>query len=126
MPKKYKSEIPGLRKKADKLWQLIMGELYSSCEVCGEKTGPAHHFFPKGQYGNLRYDMENGIGLCVRCHFRHHTTGDPTIQVAIIGGRGMKWYTGLLKKSREKLKVINTAKWYKENIEKMEELIKNI
>jgi hypothetical protein len=47
----------------------------SACEVCGKPkwrtTGiriNAHHIWPWAEHPELRYDVSNGVTLCVSCH----------------------------------------------------------
>ena len=107
-----------LRNKADKLWKEIILKHHPMCEGCGtEPSNTGHHFFPKGLYGHLRYDIDNGIGIGIKCHFAHHHKGCPVIHQNIIKKRGIKWYNEL------KYKALNPPKdyklyvsWYKKQI----------
>jgi len=110
-----------LRSQADKLWYQVL--LISKCEVCGKQSTQVHHFFPKGMYGFLRYDLDNGISMCNGCHFAHHHKGDPTIHQTVINKRGRKWYEQLLEKSKEQPTSYMTIGWYKENIERLEGIL---
>jgi 5-methylcytosine-specific restriction endonuclease McrA len=74
------------------------------CEVCGFKAIQVHHFFPKSLYPQLKFDLENGIPICMSCHFKHHHRGDPIIHQRIIDGRGQEWYQELLGKSIRPIK----------------------
>ena len=39
------------------------------CAKCGlQKLLQAAHIFSKGSHPSLRYDLDNVIGLCLRCH----------------------------------------------------------
>ena len=105
-----------LRKQADKLW--FEKCLLTYCEICEKPAQQVHHFFPKGQYGHLRYDIDNGISLCKGCHFRLHHQ-DPEIQQKIITNRGVEWYHELLDKSREAPATYQTIEYY-------ERVIKNL
>ena len=105
-----------LRKIADVLW--FKAFLKPDCEICGKKAVQVHHFFPKGQFGHLRYNVENGISLCKGCHFRLHHQ-DPIIQQAIIGKRGLKWYEGLRDISREKPASYQSIGYYKKIINEL-------
>ncbi|MFA5196245.1 MAG: HNH endonuclease [Bacteroidales bacterium] len=96
-PKKEKKSktIKQLRSLADRLWyQLCILEHGTICEVCSCPAVQVHHFFPKSNYGHLRYLVENGVVICQGCHLKHHT-GSPLIQQEIIGRRGIKWYRAL-------------------------------
>lgn len=44
-----------------------------TCQHCGTtKNIHAHHLFPCAQYAEVRYDPENGICLCIKCHCKSH------------------------------------------------------
>ncbi|MFW6173498.1 MAG: HNH endonuclease [Elusimicrobiota bacterium] len=107
-----------LRKKADKLYFEAL--LKSMCEACGKKATQVHHFFPKGQYGHLRYDEDNAISLCPACHFAHHHKGDPEIHIKVIENRGEKWFEKLREKAHHNPKSFKTIDWYKKQIEKFQ------
>lgn len=118
MSKSYKKK-QRLRSKADKLW--YEHNLKLQCEVCGKRATQVHHFFPKGLYGHLRYEDDNGISLCQGCHFALHFKSDPSIQQQIIKKRGMKWYNKLLKKSQKRPEgSYLTLKYYQDIIKKYE------
>jgi len=89
-----------LRKQADKLWFEIL--IKPKCEVCDSQAKQVHHFFPKSSYGHLRYNMNNGINLCMHCHLKIHLKGDPQIIIAIKKKRGKVWYNNLLKEARDR------------------------
>lgn len=65
-----------LKKKCDDLWREIIHEKFY-CEVCGKPPSlkengdrgnhNAHHVITKNNY-NLRWDIRNGVNLCVSCH----------------------------------------------------------
>lgn len=116
--RRKKTKKQRLRSKADKLF--YEHNLQLQCEVCGKRATQVHHFFPKGMYGHLRYDDDNGISLCQGCHFSHHHKGDPKIQQKIIKKRGMKWFNKLLKKSQERPASYQTVGWYQKQIDKYE------
>lgn len=106
-----------LRKEADKLW--FQKCIKDKCEICGESGYlQVHHFFPKGQFGHLRYNLDNGISLCRGCHFHLHHQ-DPRIQQKIIAKRGIKWYTDLLDISRENPASYQTIKYYQDIIKQL-------
>lgn len=51
-----------------------------TCKKCGihnPEGVTAHHIFGKKQYPELRYEVENGITLCRRCHRTYHTIFKP-------------------------------------------------
>ena len=41
-----------------------------TCQCCGKRGGNlnAHHLYNFSEYEDLRYDVENGITFCERCH----------------------------------------------------------
>lgn len=90
-----------LRNKADALWQQCAKLEHPRCEVCGKPTQVGHHFFTKGSSAELRYELENGIGLCAGCHLRHHK-GAPDIHVCVVYSRTNEWVDGLR----------STSHWY--------------
>jgi len=94
-----------LRTEGDKLWQqAIIKKHGKQCEICKKKDVHCHHIFPKGLYGHLRFDVENGTPLCFYCHFSRCHKGDPAIIQKIIKLRGKRWWNRLEKKSQEKPK----------------------
>jgi 5-methylcytosine-specific restriction endonuclease McrA len=109
-----------LRKKADRLW--FIRNINPICENCGGKATQCHHFFPKRNFGHLRYDDDNAISLCASCHMGIHHRGDPTINETIIKNRGNKWYEALKKKAFNRPKgTYITVGWYREQIKRLEE-----
>lgn len=104
-------------RRADKLWYQRL--LKRKCEVCGKKAIQVHHFYYKGSYGHLRYDLDNGISLCQGCHFVLHHQDPKKIEEKIIAVRGKKWFNKLQKKSQNRPSSFKTIKYY-------EEVIKNL
>lgn len=45
-----------------------------TCVSCGEVGGylEVHHLMPKKEYPDLIYDIDNGVTLCLECHFDSH------------------------------------------------------
>lgn len=116
---KKQNKTKRLRKKADKLWFQILIEKKPKCEICGKSAVQIHHFFPKGSYSVLRYDLENGISICQGCHLKHHAKGDPTIHQRVIEKRGEDWYNRLLEKSKQLNPSYKGIKYYQEIIKKL-------
>lgn len=57
-----------LREMADRLWSLaIRSDWAGRCAVCNATNVEAHHLVPR-QFEATRYDLNNGICLCSRCH----------------------------------------------------------
>lgn len=42
------------------------------CEICGEPAIDSHHIVPVCVDNSLKYDLDNGIALCLRCHSEQH------------------------------------------------------
>ena len=49
-----------------------------TCQHCGQVGGElnAHHIKPFAQYKELRFELSNGLTLCVECHREVHRKGD--------------------------------------------------
>ena len=46
-----------------------------TCQDCGDNKGRnlhAHHIFPFSQFGEHRFDIWNGVTLCMDCHQKCH------------------------------------------------------
>jgi hypothetical protein len=86
-----KTSLSKLKDKADRLLQRYHVPLNPRCLVCGGPTNCMHHYVQKSQCTLLRYDERNLIPLCIKCHSRHHLSGDPRIVETIIEKKGMEW-----------------------------------
>lgn len=107
-----------LRSQCDKLWYQIVIARNPFCEVCGEPTIYAHHFYFKSSCPALRYEIENGVGLCVKCHPKLHFRDPKMVEEQIIKKRGLKWLQKLQKLSKQEF----ISKWtvgYYQNILKV-------
>ena len=110
------------QKYADKLYQELGRKVYDRCLVCGKTLSCLHHYFPKSVSSALRYDMNNGIPICIGCHFSHHN-GDPRIHNKINAKMGKKW---LLNLEIDKNKIIKISKgYYIEHITLFNNLLNN-
>jgi 5-methylcytosine-specific restriction endonuclease McrA len=116
-----------LRNQADKLWTEKCFEIWGKqCEVCGKKASHCHHYYPKGLYSHLRYEIANGVPLCFHCHFSKTHKGDPAIHEIIKRKRGQKWYNSLKRKARQKPKPsFQTLGYYQKVIERLEKITLN-
>ena len=49
-----------------------------TCQRCGKRgvTLNAHHIKEYAKYPAMRYDIDNGITLCAKCHKKIHRKGD--------------------------------------------------
>ena len=89
-------EIRKLEKLADSLYQIRGKELYPKSVVKGGRpTEVIHHFIPKSQSNNLRYDFKNACPATNGQHYRHHEFGDPTLTNYFRKNRGQKWIDDL-------------------------------
>jgi len=99
-------KLKSLRNRADKAFKekvLEINKYY--CEVCGSEASTAHHFIPRSQSNATRYYLPNGISICQKCHFQHHTKGDPSIHAELIKLKGWDWYNDLQLKRQQICKV---------------------
>ena len=109
-----------LRLEADKIWYNIIIQKYPICEGCGkEKSIQAHHYYYKSSYGHLRYNLLNGIGLGIKCHFILHHQDPKKIEEIIIKNRGKKWLNRLTELSKERSASFQTLSYYKNIIEQL-------
>ena len=77
--RKKKQKWQELQKVADRLYQEVLLSENKVCFGCGRHSEVIHHFIPKSLSAYLRYDDLNGIPLCGKCHFSHHSKYDPEI-----------------------------------------------
>ncbi len=109
-----------LRSKADKLWMFACLKKWGNqCELCGKPAEQVHHFYPKGTYGHLRYDLDNGVPLCKGCHFKLHHK-DASLEAEIRERRGKRWYKRLQKKAQERPSSYYTISWLQDNIKRLQ------
>ena len=113
--------IKGLKKKADKLYQIRLIEQKPVSIISGQATEVIHHFIRKSQSANLRYDYANGVPLTNKEHCQHHLSGDPSIVADIIKAYGREWYEDLQTRRRIDFKMNKTT--LKEVIEKLSVVI---
>lgn len=113
--KRGKTPESKLQKKCDQLMQQIYTKKYPKCDICGEPTYCMHHFIEKSRSNRLRYEEENLIPLCFKCHYGVHNAcaGRPLGNIirsyncidAIINKRGGKqWKEKMEKLGREERK----------------------
>jgi 5-methylcytosine-specific restriction endonuclease McrA len=111
-----------LRNQADKLLQEICRALYKKCLVCGGAYSCGHHFFPKSTCAALRYNLNNIIPVCVKCHCRIHSSDDPTINARIIKIKGWEWLEDLEAIKRNTF-TQDSQEYYKKVIENLSKVI---
>lgn len=96
-------------------WSLKVKEVAGNkCEYCNKSTGlNSHHIFSRSKL-STRWDIDNGVCLCVGCHvfsskFSAHKT--PTEFVEWIKEkRGLVWYKRLRKKADSTVKYTQKEK----------------
>jgi hypothetical protein len=93
--KTRKAGVNSLRRQADHLFQIKLIKLKPKSIISGEPTEVIHHFVPKSQSNNLRYDTQNGIPLTNKEHCQHHLSGDPFIVAMIVNTLGKEWFDDL-------------------------------
>jgi len=114
-----KNKKAKLRSQADKAWFLKLIEY--NCIFCKERAVQVHHVYSKGQWGHLRYDLDNGIPVCQSCHMDFHFRFNPDKVPQLIKIKGKAWYERLKKKAYTKPKPgYMTTSWYEEHIKRLE------
>lgn len=105
-----------LRKTANGLWKEACIKIWGlQCQVCFKMAGQVHHYYPKGAYGHLRLDTDNGIPICQGCHMRHHSAADPRIHQTIDERRGIEWVERIKKKAKNRIEW-DRVWWFEEQI----------
>ena len=106
----------GLIKKCDVLWIKIIRARDKHCQKCGAKASQAAHIFSRSNHG-LRYDLQNGIGMCYYCHlyWAHRSPVEFTLWVQ------KKWPERWVYLIRERQKLVTSLgiKYYKEIYENL-------
>ena len=125
--RKWRLKKNKLERDAKRIWQIACYKKWGRrCQVCNKEATTVHHFFPKSQYGILKFDIDNGVPICNSCHFKHHQVSDPTIHQIIIGKRGKKWYDALEEKSKSGKTSFRGTRFYKQEMERLEKEIKKM
>ena len=64
-----KTPVKRLEAKADKAWSEAIRARDGKCIICGRKSNlQAHHAINRRGKKATRWDLRNGITLCVKCH----------------------------------------------------------
>ena len=120
-----KTEVKKQEERNHKLWTEKSADKWGNdkCEVCGNSFSCFHHFIRKSRSTLLRYDVENAIPVCVKCHYKIHF-GEPIdeyrIYAQIEKKRGKKWAKYI--KDREHISIKKNIIWLKEQ----ESLLNNL
>ena len=112
-----------LKKKVDKLYQELGRLTYSDCLVCGGDYSCLHHFILKSQSLALRYDIQNGVPICNKCHCNIHQGQDMETVGKIITFKGLGWFNRLSKLKHKTIE--NELEYIKKSQEILLQAIKN-
>lgn len=118
-----KNPLKKLRKEADAKFQEVCMMKGGLCEVCEARTAYCcHHLIAKSLSNRLRYEIKNGIRICLDCHMKIHSTADPTLFRKIEKAVGKKRINWLEKVRREFVKT--NQQFYLEALNKLNKLLK--
>ena len=80
--------LKAVKRECLKAWGKVILRREPVCRVC--KAAPSkhpHHLFPRSRYLHLHYDLRNGLGLCIKCHYQIHY--DPILPLIRLLGSGL-------------------------------------
>jgi hypothetical protein len=75
LEKERRRSVEGRRCAEYKAWRKSVFERDNyTCQMCGARGVKlnAHHIFPYAHFPEKRYDIKNGITLCIPCHQKWH------------------------------------------------------
>jgi len=115
-------------------WSAAIKARDCKCVTCGAETAlVAHHIKPKSQYPELKYDLDNGVTLCVDCHKDHHRE-HPVVGIGkdVVGKVALKKrikelegivqvYARLAEKAKENKDLVNLLKMQNSNLKDLNE-----
>jgi hypothetical protein len=115
-------------------WSAAIKARDCKCVTCGAETAlVAHHIKPKSQYPELKYDLDNGVTLCVDCHKDHHRE-HPVVGIGkdVVGKVALKKrvkelegivqvYARLAEKAEENKDLVNLLKMQNSNLKDLNE-----
>lgn len=91
-------------KSLDALWSKAIRRRDKKCQVChATEHLQAHHIFSRNNYG-LRWDLENGITLCAKCHLFGNASAhkSPLLFAEFLRElKGDKWYYEMITKAKK-------------------------
>lgn len=125
MTRKYKKKTPiqKARDEADAKFQEVGMTIKKNpyCEICLIKLAYCvHHYIEKSLSNRLRYEVKNGVKVCVGCHNSIHSTSDPALFRKLdkaVGEENIKW---LEKIRREPVKI--NLEFYKNALKELKNL----
>ncbi len=126
MAYKKLDKVKRLENKAKILWKkLVLKRCEKKCFVCENRSLIVpHHFVPKKTSLALKFDPENGICLCQKCHIALHWKSDPLITLTIAFKKGKEWVEYLRQKKNET--IIMNSKWIEGQIKILQEYANKI
>gem|GEM_PF-1225468 len=109
--KKVRSKLPtvkSMRNKCDKLLTPIVKAMHPNCmlqkaQLCEGMTQCAHHHILKSKSTALRYELENLIPLCNRCHMLLHSH-ESYYSSILVQRKGLEWFESLENKKEAIIK----------------------
>lgn len=93
-----------IKKALDNVWRDTIHKIYGGvCSACGKSGVQAHHFFGRKAYPSVKWDVDNGVALCVGCHImKVHRNGQTEIaRDALIKRIGQIKFEELKKRANE-------------------------
>jgi 5-methylcytosine-specific restriction endonuclease McrA len=117
-----KSKFVKLRSKADNLWFQVCLTKNPRCFLCGNEARQIHHYKAKSQFAHLRYYFDNGISLCMKCHFALEFK-DKSLATEIAKKKGDAWYKNICEMARNRPQYFNfNVKFIESEIAKLEKM----
>lgn len=72
----HQEKLAGRNSMAYKIWKsTVFARDNYTCTMCGDSESQlnAHHIKPWAKYPDFRFDVDNGITLCEKCHKKVHS-----------------------------------------------------
>lgn len=126
MKRKQKTNKQILQSETLKVWYEKCIEKWGRiCPVCNESIVQVHHYIPKSRNGLLRYDIQNGIPICQKCHYKIHFSPKPSEVHRIIEKirqvRGKEWCKYIDEVENIHGASFNTINWIQSQLDKLNE-----
>jgi len=114
-----------LQAENNELWKQVCLNRYGDrCLLTGVSPITFHHFYAKGSYGHMIYEIENGVPLSQSLHYSLHFTNRRTqIEEEIKRARGKEWSDEMYAMSKEKHSSFKTLKWLQKENKKLKDLL---